>query len=128
MLFRKELTSVLVHKLITDVGLTSENEIGYTNLGKLCKGLKKLTFHAIKRQPDILEYELLGKHILSKLFEMYNDDVFNKNLILLPANYRFPEVKEQMILDYIGGMTDLYAIQQYEKYFGSLDKKGLYFK
>lgn len=129
MLFRKELSSLLVSNFILDVEyLEEENKLGYKKLGKLSKGLKKLTFGAIIRQPDIIEYEQLGKHVLTKLYELYDDEAFNKKLVLLPANYRFVEVKSRMILDYIGGMTDIYAIQQYEKYFGVLKDKGVYFK
>lgn len=128
MLLRKELTSLLISTLIQDVGLTLDEKIGYLTLEKLSKGLKRLTFEAIKRQPDIIEYEQLGKHILNKLFQLYSDETFNKDLVLLPANYRFMEYKNRNILDYLGGMTDIYAIQQYEKYYGSLNNKGLYFK
>jgi dGTPase len=128
MLFRKELTSILVSRFILDVDLTSENKIGYLKLGKLIKGLKKLTFKAIKRQPDIIEYEQFGKHILTKLFELYSDENFNKELILLPANYRNITKKDTRILDYLGGMTDIYAIQQYEKYFGTIKDAPIYYK
>lgn len=128
MLFRKELTSILVSRFIVDVGFTNENKIGYLELGKLIKGLKKLTFKAIKRQPDIIEYEQFGKHILTKLFELYNDEDFNSELILLPANYRATNQKTRRILDYIGGMTDVYAIQQYEKYFGTVKDAPIYYK
>jgi dGTPase len=128
MLFRKELTSILVSRFILDVDLTSENKIGYLKLGKLIKGLKKLTFKAIKRQPDIIEYEQFGKHILTKLFELYSDENFNKELILLPANDRNITKKDTRILDYLGGMTDIYAIQQYEKYFGTIKDAPIYYK
>lgn len=127
MLFRKELTSQLVNALVMDIDLV-DGKLGYAKLGKLSKGLKKLTFESIKRQPDIIEYEQLGKHILNKLYSLYSDEDFNSKLELLPANYRFVENKNRMILDYIGGMTDIYAIQQYEKYYGKLENKGLYFK
>ena len=128
MLFRKELSSQLVSALILDIDLV-DGKLGYKNLGKLCKGLKSLTFKSIKRQPDIIEYEQLGKYILTKLYEMYDDTDFNENMVLLPVNYRAaPENKARYILDYIGGMTDLYAISQYEKYFGKLSDKGIYFK
>lgn len=126
-LFRKELTSQLVRALVLDVDVTSQDEIGYRSLKDLSDGLKSLTFQAIKRQPDVIEYEQLGKHVLGRLFEMYSDEDYNKDLVLLPANYRFMTNKNRMILDYIGGMTDVYAIQQYEKYFGSLEKRGIYF-
>ena len=128
MLFRKELTSKLVHAFIGDIDLINDEKLGYKKLEKLSKGLKKLTFEAIKRQPDIIEYEQLGKYVLSKLYNLYNDEDFNKDLVLLPANYRATSNKSSMILDYLGGMTDLYAIQQYEKYYGTLEGKGIYFK
>ncbi|MFI1743600.1 deoxyguanosinetriphosphate triphosphohydrolase family protein [Thalassobellus sediminis] len=128
MLFRKELSSILATTLINDVGLTSENILGYKSLEKLSNGLKKLTFKTIQRQSDIIEYEQLGKHVLTRLFGLYTDKDYNKDMKLLPANYRFPENWDRNVLDYIGGMMDIYAIQQYEKYFGKLEKKGLYFK
>lgn len=128
MLFRKELTSQLVTTLILDIDLV-DGKLGYKRLRKLCKGLKSLTFKSIKRQPDIVEYEQLGKHILTKLYEMYSDNEFNKGMVLLPVNYRtISQENSRFILDYLGGMTDLYAISQYEKYFGKLKDKGIYFK
>jgi dGTPase len=127
MLFRKELTSILVGELIQDIDLVN-GKLGYKNLGLLSKGLKKLTFQAIKRQPDIIEYENLGSHVLSKLYELYTDKKYNKDMVLLPANYRNKNQWERKVQDYIGGMMDVYAISQYEKYFGKLDTKGLCFK
>jgi len=127
MLFRKELTSILAGEFVKDVGLKN-GKLDYTNLGLLAKGLKKLTFQAIKRQTDIIEYEQLGKHILTKLYELYTDRSFNRDMVLLPANYRNPDKWERKVQDYIGGMMDTYAIKQYEKYFGKIEGKGLYQK
>lgn len=127
MLYRKELTSILANAFIRDVDLVN-GKLGYKNLGLLVYGLKKLTFEAIKRQSDIIEYEQLGKHVLTKLYELYTDKDYNRDMVLLPANYRNPEKWERKVQDYIGGMMDIYAIQQYEKYFGELDKKGIYHK
>lgn len=128
MLFRKELSSQLVAALVLDIGLTKDGKLGYLTYGKLAEGLKKLTFHAIKRQTDIIEYEQLGKHVLTKLYEVYTDKDYNKGMVLLPANYRFTDKWNRKVLDYIGGMMDIYAINQYEKYFGKLKGKGIFFK
>ena len=49
-------------------------------------------------------------------------------MVLLPANYRDTAMWERKTQDYIGGMMDIYAIQQYEKYFGKLEGKGIYLK
>ena len=127
MLYRKELTSVLANAFVRDIDLV-DGKLGYKKLGKLVHGLKKLTFEAIKRQPDIIEYEQLGKHVLTKLYELYTDKDYNREMVLLPAYYRNPEIWERKVQDYIGGMMDIYAIHQYEKYFGKLDNKGIYFK
>lgn len=125
MLFRKELSSLLVNVFVRDVGLVNGN-LGYETLGLLVSGLKTLTFEAIKRQTDIIEYEQLGKHVLTRLYDLYTDKDYNRNMVLMPANYREESEWERMVQDYIGGMMDIYAIQQYEKYFGKLDGRGIY--
>lgn len=127
MLFRKELTSILSNAFVRNIDFVSE-KLGYKNLGLLVAGLKKMTFECIKRQPEIIEYEQLGKHILTKLYELYTDKTYNKDMVLMPANYRFPHLWNRKVQDYIGGMMDIYAFQQYEKYFGKLEGKGIYFK
>lgn len=127
MLFRKELTSILANAFVQDIDYV-DGKLGYKELGALVSGLKKMTFEAIKRQPDIIEYEQLGKHVLTSLYKMYMDKDYNRDMVLLPANYRFHQSWERKVQDYIGGMMDIYAIQQYEKYFGSLEGKGIYFK
>lgn len=127
MLFRKELTSVLANAFVRDIDLV-DGKLGYSRLGSLVTGLKKMTFECIKRQPEIIEYEQLGKHILTKLYDLYTDKSYNRGMVLLPANYRFPDKWNRKVQDYIGGMMDIYAIQQYEKYFGKLEGRGIYFK
>jgi dGTPase len=127
MLYRKELKSILANAFVRDIDLIN-GKLGYNSLGLLVSGLKKLTFEAIKRQPDIIEYEQLGKHVLTKLYELYTNEDYNRDMVLLPANYRDKTKWERKVQDYIGGMMDIYAVQQYEKYFGKLDGKGIYFK
>lgn len=130
-LLRKEITSAIINCLVEDIGLVEKDgkeTLGYKTNGNLAIGLKKLTFHAVKRNSNIIEYESLGKHILKSLYDMYMDKTYNKNLLLLPAEYRDEEDRERTVLDYIGGMMDIFAIQQYEKYFGSLSDKGIYNK
>jgi dGTPase len=127
MLYRKELTSILANAFVRDIDLVN-GKLGYNSLGLLVSGLKRLTFEAIKRQPDIIEYEQLGKHVLTKLYGLYTDIEYNRDMVLLPANYRSTTNWERKVQDYIGGMMDIYAVQQYEKYFGKLEGKGIYFK
>jgi dGTPase len=128
-LFYKELTSSIVNLLVVDIGLITsdkEKKLGYLKYSCIAKGLKKLTFKAVKRRPDIIRYEQLGKKILSGLYEVLTDEKFNKDLVLLPAEYRDKSEKVRTILDYIGGMMDSYAIDQYKVYFGNNSLDCLY--
>lgn len=126
-LFRKELTSSIINLLILDIDLVNNKgkiELGYKRYTNLAKGLKKLTFNAITRLPDVIRYEKLGEKVLKGLYTVLTDNAFNKEQILLPAEYRDENNLERTVLDYIGGMMDEYAIQQYKIYYGnnSLDK------
>jgi|WetSurMetagenome_2_1015567.scaffolds.fasta_scaffold59799_2 dGTPase len=129
-LFKRELTSILVHTLIKDVDLVYDDKKGFHTLSlkkykTMAKGLKELTFNAIKRRPEIIRYELMGSQIIKGLYEVLMDKKFNKNQVLLPPEFRVkkPWKLEESIIDYIGGMMDSYAIDQYKIYYGknSLD-------
>lgn len=127
-LFRKELTSIIVDRLIKDIEVIDNKNsgpcLGFKTYSKLAKGLKVLTFNAIKRNPEIYRYELLGEKVLQGLYIVYMDNKFNKDQKLLPAEYRDILNRERTVLDYIGGMQDNYAITQYKIYYGknSLDQ------
>ena len=130
-LFKKELTSLIVDILINDIGLVSDkngnSKIEFTSLGVLAEGLKKLTFRAIKRNPDIYRYELMGEKVLRGLYEVYTDTSLNKDLKLLPAEYRGDKSRERTVIDYIAGMMDSYAISQYKIYYGKNDLDNIYY-
>lgn len=129
-IFLKELTSQIVNELVTDIGLTKdENEkevLGYKNHKALAKGLKKLTFKSIKRSPTVIRYERLGKKVITGLYEVLTDVKYNKDLVFLPPEYRDKGNVERSSLDYIGGMMDSFAINQYKTYFGSNSLDKLY--
>lgn len=133
-LFRKELTSEIVNYLVHDIGVSGQGEnsqksLAFLTLGSLAEGLKKLLFKAILRKKSIQRYEKLGEKVIKGLFEVYNDSTFNKNDILLPVEYRcnlLDNNRKRHIIDYIAGMMDSYAIQEYKKYFGVNDLETLY--
>lgn len=130
---KKELTSTIVNMLCSDIGLVKnehgDNELGYKNYALLAEGLKKLLFNAILRKKDIQLYERRGEKIIRGLFEVYSDEKYNKDNILLPAELRaIHDCKGRVITDYISGMMDSYAAQEYEKYFGKGSAENLYFK
>jgi dGTPase len=143
-LLRKELTSNIVYKLITHIGVVSEDEVkqlGYTgNYGKLAEGLKKLVFKALLRKKDVQLYEKQGERIIRGLFEVYTDPRFNDKFLLLPPEYRAIAkqverktqqetiTKKRVVIDYIAGMMDSFAIQEYQRYFGASSLEKIYEK
>ena len=125
---RKELTSTIVNTLCLDLGLVN-GRLGYKKHEKLAEGLKKLLFKAILRKKDIQLYERKGEQVIKGLFEVYNDSKYNKDNILLPPELRaIKDLKARLVTDYISGMMDSYAVQEYEKFFGKGSSEKLYFK
>jgi predicted deoxyguanosinetriphosphate triphosphohydrolase len=123
---KKEITSEIVNTLVRDINVVQEDgiyKLGYKQHGLLAKGLKKLLFNAILRKTEVQLYEKMGEKVLIGLLEVYNDKNYNKDLILLPAELRALDngnkcQQERLIIDYISGMMDTFAIKQYEKFFG----------
>lgn len=125
---KKELTSTIVNILCRDIGY-KDGELNYMHHGLLAEGLKKLLFKAILRKKDVQLYEKRGEKIIRGLFEVYNDNSYNKSNMLLPPeirNLKYP--KERLVTDYIAGMMDSYAAQEYEKYHGKGSSNILYFE
>jgi predicted deoxyguanosinetriphosphate triphosphohydrolase len=125
---KKELTSKIVNTLCSDIGLV-DGCLGYKHHAKLAEGLKKLLFKAILRKKDVQLYERRGEQIIRGLFEVYSDEKYNKDNMLLPAELRsLKDSKARLVTDYISGMMDSYAAQEYEKYFGKGSADKFYFK
>ena len=126
--FRKELCSKITNALIHDIDFSIEQDnLCFKTLGALSLGLKKLLFNAIKNDSEqILLYERIGDKILEGLFAIYTDDKLNKNNSLLSSTYRHFEnsdQKQRLIIDYMSGMMDQYAVETYEKYYGKIPLK-----
>lgn len=127
-ILKKELTSKIVNTLCSDIGLVN-GRLGYKQHAKLAEGLKKLLFKAILRKKDIQLYERRGEQIIRGLFEVYSDEKYNKDNILLPPELRsINNCKTRLVTDHISGMMDSYAAQEYEKYFGKGSADRFYFK
>jgi len=129
---RKELTSTIVNTLCRDIGVVNISglrQLGYKSTGLLAEGLKKLLFKAILRKKDVQLYEKRGEKIILGLFEVLTDPEYNKNKILLPAELRHVDAPlERVVIDYIAGMMDSFAAQEYERYFGDGSLKNIYFQ
>ena len=131
---KKELTSTLVNILCRDIDVIGEPgqpQLGYKTLGPLANGLKKLLFKALLRKPTIQIYEKKGEKVIRGLFTVFNDESYNKDLKLLPPEHRalidqYP--RERLVADYISGMMDSFAMQEYVNYFGESELEKAYNK
>ncbi|OQP01001.1 deoxyguanosinetriphosphate triphosphohydrolase [Geobacillus sp. 44C] len=128
----KSITSTLIDTFIKDIGvveLTEEQRqkkgtsfkygLGLRTKEKLMNGLKKAVRNILIEKPSVALYEIRGAQIVNRLFELLNDDKYER---LLPPEYRAliqkGEPKKRVVCDYIAGMTDHYAEQLYKQYFG----------
>ncbi|SFL49954.1 dGTP triphosphohydrolase [Rugamonas rubra] len=131
---RKELTSTIVNELCRDIGLVDHGhghgvELGYRSKKALAVGLKTLLFQAILRKKDVQLYEKRGEKIIRGLYEVLTDTRYNKNNILLPAELRRVDAPQaRLVVDYIAGMMDSFAAQEYERYFGKGSLETIYFR
>jgi dGTPase len=109
-------------------------QLGYKTLGKLAEGLKKLVFKALLRKKDVQLYEKQGERIIKGLFEVYTDSKFNKDLLLLPPELRAivkdtredAPIRKRVVIDYLAGMMDSFALQEYQRYFGLSSLEMIY--
>ncbi|MDH6306965.1 dGTPase [Parabacteroides sp. PF5-5] len=93
------------------------------------KACSKVAYTKIYRAKEVLDIELAGFHIFSQLIDSFTDAVINpgsaySRLLLqrVPEQYdtNAPTTygKIQCVLDYISGMTDIYALDIYRKITG----------
>ena len=81
------------------------------------KGLRQFMFEAVYLHPRAKAEELKAINMLKSLYEYYL-----KHFEELPEGYRLmhnekDEKKERVICDYIAGMTDSYAVKQFQALF-----------
>lgn len=85
--------------------------------------LKNLTFEVVIRSPQLKIIEFRGKKIVKDIFEGLATD---EGKHLLPPDHRLifdavsdPAHKKRAICDFIAGMTDRYALEFYERLYGT---------
>ncbi len=140
--FRRTLTSELTKLFVNDITLGTVDELEAIEHGTvagcrelklgqhrlLCKILSKKIFKCICRQPHVAMYELRGEKIIKALYDIYADPAVNQGALLLPPDYRAVEAPGDTPLmrrkkwayaaiNYIAGMMDSFAIEQYNRYF-----------
>jgi dGTPase len=77
--------------------------------------LKKFLYKNLYKHHRVVRMELKAEKIIKELFETY----LNRHVVLPPKEQRKmgQETKERVICDYVAGMTDRYAMDEYKKLF-----------
>ena len=92
------------------------------SLGNAMKTVSKVSVEKIYRHPDVISIELAGYNILGFILDEFitavlspTSDYSIKLLSLMPLQYKNDGAntysKVQSVLDFISGMTDLYALK-----------------
>jgi dGTPase len=90
------------------------------------KEIKKVSIRDIYNDRSVVEIEISGYQIIGTLLEVFTEAILNPNegfsqklLGLMPDQYRGNHEstyeKVQSVVDFVSGMTDLYALDLYRK-------------
>ena len=112
----KERLNTMVHDVI--INSMDQPEIRMSpEVGEAMMGLRRFMFDNVYLNPKAKGEEDKAVHMIEQLFEYYV-----KHLELLPQQYldamSDPDnSREQIVCDYIAGMTDSYAVKKFEEFF-----------
>ncbi len=106
----------IVHDVITN-SMDKPEIIMSPEVEKAMADLRKFMFEHVYLNPKAKGEEEKAVHMIQQLFEYYM-----KHLELLPGQFhdaliRSQDPPEQIVCDYIAGMTDHYAVKKFEEFF-----------
>jgi dGTPase len=106
---------------LEDVRMAGENVVQFSEpTRKLNRQLKDFLFERMYRHYRMVRMADKARRIIARLFEVYLE-----NSDQLPPSFRRQfkdEDKMQLICDYIAGMTDRFALQEYKKLFDPFER------
>jgi len=104
-----------------DIQKLKYNVVGYSEeMQRRNRELKDLLYAKLYRHYRVVRMQVKAERIISDLFHAYRTEP-----AMLPEHVQFFIEKrglERTICDYIAGMTDRYAIEEYQKLFNPLEK------
>lgn len=145
--FRKTLASKLTDTFVKAITLEQhtdekhlkehgvKNGVYELSLGEykeLCHKLSKVIFKCVQRDYDVAVYEQKGEIVLRSLYDLLSNKEKNRKGNLLPVDYRpitiddkkdFEESEDFInqlkanAINYIAGMMDTFAMEEYERLF-----------
>jgi dGTPase len=106
---------------VADVQALSKNVVAHTEtMMAMIKGLKTFLFENLYRHPRVMRMERKAVRIITALFEAYTEEPRQ-----LPYTEQAKLEKRSLyrvVCDYIAGMTDRYALQEYAKLFDPMER------
>ncbi len=82
--------------------------------------LKEFLFANLYRHYRVVRMEYKAQRIITELFQVYND---RPEILPYKVQRRFQQISpKKAICDYISGMTDRYALEEYNKLFDPLER------
>ncbi len=103
---------------IDDVRNCPENIVRFSSTAQVAgRELKRFLFDRLYRHPRLVEINQMAVKVISELFSAYT-----ANPELLPQKFRqrlFDQPTKTVMKDYIAGMTDRFALQEYERIVGA---------
>ena len=112
----KERLNTLIHDVITN-SMDSPEIHMYPAIDRAMKDLRKFMFENVYLNPKAKGEEDKAVHMIEQLFEYYV-----RHPEKLPKQFRdalekTDNTREQIVCDYIAGMTDSYAVKKFHDYF-----------
>ena len=124
----------IVYRLVTDVIETSQNThcVAFSSeISDALKALKDFNLNRIYRNPKSKVHAKTIKSLFARLFEMRLDDleknnrssdIFSGFLADMSASYIAQHSPAEIVRDYIAGMTDRYALEEYKKLYEPFER------
>ncbi len=99
-----------------DVRNLPDNVVGHSEeIAKMTRELKHFLYENLYRHPHVMRMQAKAERVLHALFKAYMDEPMQ---MPLAEQRKFEErSKERVICDYIAGMTDRFALEEYAKLF-----------
>lgn len=120
-----ENTAVLLqtHQLDTPQKIQqhTSNIVGYApNFAPKIQQLKKFLYQNMYRHPRLMRMQFKAEHFITDLFQTYTKE---PNVLPKETQARLAEAPlQRVVTDYIAGMTDRYALQEWQKLFDPFER------
>lgn len=123
----KEYTDILgnslkmrLNTLVHDVVMNSMDKpdiVMSQEVGQALKGLRKFMFEHVYQNPLAKSEEVKAVNMITNLYKYYSEHIDSLPKEYLQMMDEKNIGKEQIICDYIAGMTDTYAVKKFQEYF-----------